>query len=79
MRIISPKSNYRATMRSVWHQDFFGKKIRIAWSQSRAGIAIFASGQMIGPSFTTKTKAVQFLKECGIAIDAKSNQAYSLP
>jgi len=57
-----------ATMRSVWQGDFLGKKIRFAWSQTRGGIAIFASGRMEGELFDSEEEAREWLLKCGVTI-----------
>jgi hypothetical protein len=57
-----------ATMRATWQGDFLGKKIRFAWSQTRGGIAIFASGRMEGELFDSEDEAREWLLRCGVTI-----------
>jgi len=51
------------TIRDIYSKDFEVGKIRISWSQSRAGYAIFVSGRMIGDLFDTPEDAQQWLRE----------------
>lgn len=51
------------TIREIYGKDFEKGKIRISWSQSRAGYVTFLSGRMIGESFDTPEDAQQWLRE----------------
>jgi hypothetical protein len=68
-----------ATMRAVWQGDFLGKKIRFAWSQTRGGIAIFASGRMEGELFDSEDEAREWLLKCGVTIgtDGRGAKVYT--
>jgi hypothetical protein len=68
------------TMRATWQGDFIGKKIRFAWSQTRGGIAIFASGRMEGELFDSEDEALEWLLKCGVTIgtDGRGAKVWTL-
>jgi len=49
--------------RELERQDYLGKRIRFGWSQTRGGIAIFASGRMEGPLHDSEEAAAEWLRE----------------
>ena len=65
-----------ARAKQAEREIYIGKKIRIDWSQTRAGTAIFVSGRMEGPLFDTEQAAKDYLLEdVGVTIDAKGRGA----
>lgn len=61
IKIILPEG--LPTIKDIYGKDFEKCKIRISWSQSRAGYAIFLSGRMIGELFDTPEDAQRWLRE----------------
>ena len=43
-----------------------GSKVRIGWSQTRGGYAIFVSGRMEGPLHDTEAEAREYLDDLGV-------------
>jgi len=63
MKIISQTSVENSDQSSV----FSSGKIRISWSQTRGGFAIFVSGRMEGPLFDYESEASDYLQSLGIS------------
>lgn len=43
-----------------------GKRVRVSWSQTRCGYAVFVGGRMEGPLFDTEQEAVAWVnREAG--------------
>ena len=67
MRIISKEFfNQLPTIREVWGPTFAKGKIRIAWSQTRGGIATWVSGRMEGELHDTEAQAAEWLEKVGV-------------
>lgn len=66
MRIANHTPGPDGTLRRVWGDAFEKGKIRIAWSQSRGGIATFVSGRMEGELHDSEEAAVEWLIRVGV-------------
>lgn len=69
---IHPPSTHK-TLKEVWGPLFRHGKIRVAFSQSRGGFALFVSGRMAGELFETERQAIQWLKLLGVREDRIPN------
>lgn len=54
------------TLKAVWGDRFAKGKIRIAWSQTRGGIATWVSGRMEGELHDTEEQAAEWLEKVGV-------------
>jgi hypothetical protein len=54
------------TKKDVWSPTFAKGKIRIAWSQTRGGLATFVSGRMEGELHDSEEDAIKWLREVGV-------------
>lgn len=54
------------TLKAVWGDVFSKGKIRIAWSQTRGGIATWVSGRMEGELHDTEEEAAEWLEKVGV-------------
>ena len=61
------------TLKEVWGERFSHGKIRVAFSQSRGGFAVFVSGRMEGELFETEQQAIDWLKLLGVREDRIPN------
>jgi len=57
------------TLKEVWGETFAKGKIRIAWSQTRGGIATWVSGRMEGELHDTEEQATEWLEKVGVDRD----------
>lgn len=57
------------TLKDVWGSTFAKGKIRIAWSQTRGGLATFVSGRMEGELHDSEEDAIKWLIEAGVKED----------
>ena len=65
MKIIRP-NNEENTLQAVWGDRFTKGKIRIAWSQTRGGIATWVSGRMEGELHDSEEQAAEWLEKVGV-------------
>lgn len=55
-----------ANLRRTWGDLFAKGKVRVAWSQTRGGIATFVSGRMEGELHDSESDAVDWLLRVGV-------------
>ena len=65
MKIIT-NGGGESTMKDLWGDLFAKGEIRIAWSQTRGGIATWVSGRMEGELHDTEEQAVEWLEKVGV-------------
>ena len=53
-------------LRKAWGDRFEKGKIRIAWSQTRGGVATFVSGRMEGELHDSEEEAREWLDRVGV-------------
>jgi len=53
-------------LKAVWGAVFSKGKIRIAWSQTRGGVATWVSNRMEGELHDTEEEAAAWLKKVGV-------------
>lgn len=65
MKIINHNSEEN-TLKAVWGDLFAKGKIRIAWSQTRGGIATWVSGRMEGELHESEEDATKWIEKVGV-------------